>query len=94
MKKIIMLTFLLFMLGHPPRADAKTVDSVTSKTSVTFVANPNLPKPSVPGENLNPSKPLGSLPKTGEEQNQLLSLGLILISLSILLTFKKRANKY
>ena len=93
MKKLIIMTFLLVMIGHPPRADAQTIDSVTSRTSVTFVANPKLPEPSVPGGSPDTSQPTGNLPKTGESQTNLLPLGLALVLMSTML-FLKKSNKY
>lgn len=95
MKKLITVILFLFLVGHPPRADAQSADKVTSDTTITFVTNPNIPKPTVPGGegNLDTSQPTGSLPKTGEVSNNLIPTGTLLISLSTLLYFKKRASK-
>lgn len=44
MKKLITVILFLFLVGHPPRADAQSADKVTSDTTITFVTNPNIPK--------------------------------------------------
>ena len=49
MKKIIVALVLLHLIGPPARADAVIADTVTSTSTVTFIANPNLPKPQAPG---------------------------------------------
>lgn len=99
MKKIIVVVLLLFVVGHPPRADANTTtDKVMTKTTVTFIANPNLPKPPAPG--LPPGNapnevitPTGMLPKTGATQNNTIPVGTALILLATLLySIKKRAR--
>lgn len=98
MKKIIVVVLLLFVVGHPPRADANTTDKVMTKATVTFIANPNLPKPPAPG--LPPGNspyevitPTGMLPKTGATQTNLIPAGTALILLATLLyTIKKRAS--
>lgn len=89
------MILFLFLVGHPPRADAQSADKVTSETTITFVTNPNIPKPTVPGGegNLDTSQPTGSLPKTGKVTNNLIPTETLLISLSTLLYFKKRASK-
>ncbi|CAM3180788.1 LPXTG cell wall anchor domain-containing protein [Lactococcus hircilactis] len=94
MKKIIVAVLLLFFVGHPPRADAQTTDTVTSTTTVTFIANPNLPKPPAPGllSDSNPVKVTdskGILPQTGENQVSFVPLGSSLILLAVLLYFYK-----
>lgn len=97
MKKIIVGISLLFIfiVGHPTRADAETTDRVTSKTAVTFIANPNLPKPSAPGLPSEGSSGEGTppqecLPKTGEVKKDLLPVGLIFLLLAIVLFLKKK----
>lgn len=98
MKKIIVAVLLLFVVGHPPRADANTTDTATSTTTVTFIANPNLPKPPAPGHPPGnfPNEvtaPKGTLPKTGDSQINLLPAGSSLILLAtVLYLIKKRAS--
>ena len=97
MKKIIVALVLLYLIGPPVRADAVIADTVTSTTTVTFVANPNLPKPQAPG--LSPGNdpevivPKGTLPKTGESANTLLPVGSSIILLATLLYLVKKRAK-
>ncbi|KSU10324.1 LPXTG cell wall anchor domain-containing protein [Lactococcus lactis] len=97
MKKIIVALVLLHLIGPPARADAVIADTVTSTSTVTFIANPNLPKPQAPG--LSPGNglevivPKGTLPKTGESANTLLPVGSSIILLAaVLYLVKKRAK--
>jgi len=88
----------LHLIGPPARADAIIVDTVTSTSTVTFIANPNLPKlqaPELPPGN-SPYEvitPTGMLPKTGATQNNTIPAGTALILLATLLyLIKKRAS--
>lgn len=97
MKKIIVALVLLHLIGPPARADAVIADTVTSTSTVTFIANPNLPKLQAPG--LSPGNglevivPKGTLPKTGESANTLLPVGSSIILLATLLYLVKKRAK-
>ncbi|MFC4651946.1 LPXTG cell wall anchor domain-containing protein [Lactococcus nasutitermitis] len=102
MRKILVAVLLLFIVGHLPRADAATVSArpVTDTATITFIANPNLPKPSAPGlPNGNPIKtetPKGTLPKTGETQNFTIPTGIGMLFVALLLylkLFKEKSYK-
>ena len=74
MKKIFVVVSVLAVTGFAFTAQADSHESVTSKATITFVANPNLPKPTVPSNTGGGgiiSLPQGTLPKTGEASQNL-----------------------
>ena len=87
---------MLGWIGQMPRADATTI--ATTHATVTFIANPNLPKPPAPG--LPPvigtsnqgGKPIaiGTLPKTGDSSTNLYPVGLSFIFFGILLFLSEK----
>jgi len=102
--KFYIVAQLLFIVAPPTRADAD-IKSTESIVSVTFIANPNLPKPPAPGlpPNGNPvqgqiqaSSLKGKLPKTGESQSNLVVLGftIMLVALLLFISKKKKFNSY
>lgn len=49
--KVLVLLLCTFtcLVGHPIRADVNQGQSINETVSITFIENPNLPKPYVPG---------------------------------------------
>ncbi len=98
MKKYLMVLFLVFVSVSPPiRAQGdtpQTPQAASTPANVGFVAAPNAPKPPTTPSYVLPNgktpAPPGTLPKTGEANNHLSFVGVILLSggLSLLLTKK------
>ncbi|USJ21444.1 hypothetical protein [Lactococcus formosensis] len=76
MKKVLLCLISLALIGNFPRGDAEEVQSTNNKIAITFIENPNIRRPSVPGMK-SPSKLSSAkiLPGTGEERSSLKNIG-------------------
>lgn len=96
MKKVLIAVVVLLSLLVGNLAKAQTV--TVSRESVTFIANPNLPKAPAPGipPGGNPilvESPKGKLPKTGDSFDRLTLLGWMSLFTAIFLFIDRKRKK-
>lgn len=94
--KVVPFMFICFALLFSGQetfaATAKSTAGITFEGTTTSAAHPEEPSTSKTGESGDSTAHQGELPKTGERNQHLSSLGVVVILVALLAIYKRKGN--